>query len=74
MRQTQFVMGVVLLVGAVATYFVSPVWLIVSAIVGLGLLAAGVTGVCPMALVVAKLPWNRPVDGSATVIAPCCDR
>ena len=72
LRQTQGVIGTVLLASVALAYLVSPAWLVLPGIVGVGLLAAGVTGVCPMALLVARLPWNR--DAERAHKAACCAR
>lgn len=71
MRQTQAVIGLVVLAGVAAAYLLSPAWLILPAIVGLGLLAAAVTGVCPMAIAIATLPWNRNARDSLDTQS-CC--
>ncbi len=59
LRQTQAVIGVMLLASASASYFVDSAWLAIPAFIGVALLVAGATGVCPMALVLARMPWNR---------------
>ncbi len=59
MRQTQAVIGIAILAGLGAGAFAHEAWLIVPAIVGVGLLVAGATGVCPMAMFLARMPWNR---------------
>lgn len=59
LRQTQGLIGLVIVGGAAAAYFVNIAWLIAPAFVGVGLLVAALTGVCPMALLIARLPWNR---------------
>lgn len=64
LRQTQAMIGLVLLGGAAAAYFVDIAWLLAPAFVGVGLLVAGLTGVCPMALLIARLPWNRTTGGT----------
>jgi len=71
MRQTQTIMGLVLLAGAALIYFFGLIWLIVPAFMGVGLLVAGTSGICPMAMAVAKLPWNKNAGGE---VAPCCER
>jgi rhodanese-related sulfurtransferase len=58
MRQTQILVGLVVLAASAMVYFGSAGWLGVLAFVGLGLTFAGGSGVCPMALLVAKMPWN----------------
>lgn len=47
--------GVMVLLSAALTYFVSPWWLLLTAFVGLNLAQASVTGFCPAAIVFGKL-------------------
>jgi len=59
MRQVQIAAGGLALAGAVLGAFVSPGFHALSGLVGAGLIMAGVTGLCPMASALARLPWNR---------------
>lgn len=59
MRQVQIVVGAALLIGTALTGFVSPWFLIVPAFFGAGLLFAGVTGTCALAILLGAMPWNR---------------
>ncbi|HRG14828.1 MAG TPA: DUF2892 domain-containing protein [Pseudomonadota bacterium] len=47
--------GTMVLLSAVLTYFVSPLWLLLTAFVGLNLLQSAFTGFCPAAIVFRKL-------------------
>lgn len=58
-RQVQTVAGTLALTGVLGSVFLAPDWLWLSGIVGAGLLMAGLTGFCPMALLVERMPWNR---------------
>jgi rhodanese-related sulfurtransferase len=58
-RQVQITVGALLLAGVAAAELLSPVFVIVPAILGAGLLMAGVTGWCGMAHLLAAMPWNR---------------
>jgi hypothetical protein len=52
---------------------VSPWFALLSGFFGAGLLMAGITDLCPLALAVAAMPWNRsaqPSSGSCCVPAP----
>lgn len=40
-------------------------WLVGTGFVGAGLFFAGVSGICPMATVLGKMPWNRTSGGTA---------
>ncbi|GAB4460324.1 MAG: rhodanese-like domain-containing protein [Elainellaceae cyanobacterium] len=59
MRQVQIVAGSLVLLGTLLGAFVSPWFLILSGFVGSGLIFAGVTDTCAMAMLLAKMPWNR---------------
>lgn len=59
MRQVQIVAGSMVFLGTVLGAFVSPGFLILSGFVGAGLVFAGVTGTCGLAMVLAKLPYNQ---------------
>ncbi|CAG0988344.1 Inner membrane protein YgaP [Phycisphaerales bacterium] len=72
MRQTQGMIGVVLLGGVGAAYLVDPAWVALPAIVGVGLVFAGLTGNCPMASFIARLPWNRGSGGGSGATDGCC--
>lgn len=64
MQQTQLVIGLMVLTGVAVGYFVHPLGFVLSALMGGGLTMAGVTGLCPLASAIAKLPWNRVAGGS----------
>ena len=58
-RQVRIVAGSLVLIGAVLALTVHP-WLIgISAFIGAGLVFAGVTDFCGMAMMLAKMPWNQ---------------
>ena len=59
MRQVQIAAGILILVGIVLGFVWSPVLFGLSAFVGAGLVVAGTTGWCGMALMLRSLPWNR---------------
>lgn len=58
-RQVQITVGVVLLLLAIASWLGAGWTPFAIAAVGLGLTAAGLTGTCAMARVLAVMPWNR---------------
>lgn len=64
MRQTQMAIGTFVLAGVLLGAFVSPWFLILSGFMGAGLIFAGASGTCGMAVMIGKLPWNR--------VAPTC--
>jgi hypothetical protein len=59
-RQVQLIAGSMVLAGTALGAFVNPWFLAVAAFFGAGLTFAGATGTCGLALVLMKLPWNRP--------------
>jgi len=58
-RQVRLGAGVLVLAGAVLASIVSRYWILLSGFVGLGLTFAGLTDLCPMAMLLTKMPWNR---------------
>jgi rhodanese-related sulfurtransferase len=59
MRQVQLVVGSISAIGALLALTVDPWFAVLPLLIGCGLLLAGVTGTCGMALLLAKMPWNR---------------
>jgi rhodanese-related sulfurtransferase len=59
MRQVQIVAGSLILTGTFLGAFVSPNFLFLSGFVGAGLLFAGISNTCAMAMLLAKLPYNQ---------------
>jgi rhodanese-related sulfurtransferase len=57
-RQVRLGAGLLVLIGAGLGLTVNVNWLFLSAFAGLGLTFAGLTDICPMAEVLAKMPWN----------------
>ena len=57
-RQVRLGAGLLVLTGAGLALTVNVNWLFLSAFAGLGLTFAGLTDICPMAEVLAKMPWN----------------
>jgi hypothetical protein len=52
--------GLLVLVGVVLSLVWNRGWIGLSAFVGLGLTFAGLTDTCGMALLLTKIPWNKP--------------
>lgn len=59
-RQVRIAAGALAAVGGVLGVFVNPLFGLLAAFVGSGLVVAGLTDTCGMAMVLAKLPYNRP--------------
>ncbi|WP_017588811.1 rhodanese-like domain-containing protein [Nocardiopsis ganjiahuensis] len=60
-RQVRLIAGSIVLVTALLSLWWTPA-VFVAAFIGAGLTFAGLTNTCGMALVLAKLPYNQPVD------------
>jgi rhodanese-related sulfurtransferase len=58
-RQVRIAAGTLVLVGTGLGAFVHPAFLGLSGFVGAGLVFAGVTDTCGMAMLLAKMPWNQ---------------
>lgn len=61
-RQVRIAAGSLVLVGATLGYFVHPAFIGLAAFVGAGLIFAGVTDTCGMAMCLARMPWNQVKD------------
>jgi rhodanese-related sulfurtransferase len=58
-RQVRIAAGSLVLVGTVLGALIHPYWLGLSGFVGAGLLFAGITDTCGMAMMLARMPWNQ---------------
>jgi rhodanese-related sulfurtransferase len=68
MRQVQIVAGSLSAAGAILALAVNRWFAVLPLFLGCGLLFAGITGTCGMALLLAKMPWNRGQASSCD----CC--
>ncbi len=59
MRQVQIVVGAVSATGSVLSLVVHPYFAVVPLMMGAGLLFAGLSGTCGLAILLARMPWNR---------------
>jgi glyoxylase-like metal-dependent hydrolase (beta-lactamase superfamily II) len=69
-RQVRMIAGAMAGLGGVLAIAVSPWFGLVPAFVGAGLVYAGVTDRCGMAMLLGKLPYNRGGEGGGTCAAP----
>jgi rhodanese-related sulfurtransferase len=66
-RQVRIVAGSLVLLGAVLALTVHPYFAILSALIGAGLVFAGLTDTCGMAMLLARMPWNQASGASDAV-------
>ena len=58
-RQVRIAAGLLVIIGEALGAFVDQRWIGLSAFVGAGLVFAGVTDTCGMAMFLGKMPWNQ---------------
>lgn len=68
MRQVQIVVGALAAAGSILALAVNSWFAVLPLLLGSGLLFAGITGTCGLALVLARMPWNRGRNNCST----CC--
>ena len=76
-RQVRIAAGSLVFVGAVLGLLVHSFWIGLSAFVGAGLIFAGVTDTCGMAMCLARMPWNQVRESCSAPAAgakSCCAR
>ncbi len=64
-RQVRIASGALAAIGALLALTLNPLFALVPAFVGSGLVFAGVTNTCGMAMLLARLPYNRSVSCDA---------
>ena len=69
-RQTRITIGSGILLFTALGYFVHPAFLSGAAFMGAGLVNAGVTDKCPLAIALGMLPWNRGSACDKCAISP----
>jgi rhodanese-related sulfurtransferase len=70
-RQVHIAVGLISGVGAVLALTVNPRFAFVPLFTSCGLLVAGLTGFCGLALLLAKMPWNRLGKTRANACCEC---
>jgi rhodanese-related sulfurtransferase len=65
-QQMRTVAGTFIFLGALLALTVNPAFVWIPLFMGCGLVFSGLTGICPMTGLIAKMPWNRAAGGS------CC--
>lgn len=69
-RQVRIAAGLLVLAGVLLGYLAHPAFYALSAFVGAGLVFAGVTDTCGMALLLTRMPWNKVSDQASQTCAP----
>ena len=57
-RQVRLIAGLLVLAGALLAVLINAKWIYLAMMVGAGLTFAGLTNICGMAVLLAKMPWN----------------
>jgi len=57
-RQVRIAAGSLVLLGVILAWAIHPGFIALSGLVGAGLIFAGISGYCGMAIVLGKMPWN----------------
>jgi hypothetical protein len=63
-RQVRIVAGALVLSGTLLGVFVHPLLFILPGFVGGGLMFAGITDICGMGMLLARMPWNKVTNRS----------
>lgn len=58
-RQMRTVAGLFIFLGALLALTVNPAFVWIPLFMGGGLVFSGITGICPMTNVIARMPWNQ---------------
>ena len=58
-RQVRIAAGTFIFTGSLLAWFIHPAWLALPAMMGAGLLFAGITNSCGLGLLLARMPWNK---------------
>lgn len=64
-RQTQVAVGTLVLLASLLGYYASPAFFLLGMFFGGGLIFAGISGFCGMALLIARAPWNQSPQKNA---------
>ncbi|MCC0052496.1 MAG: DUF2892 domain-containing protein [Rhodobiaceae bacterium] len=63
-RQAQIAAGILVLAGEALGWLVDPAWHALALAAGIALASCGLTGRCPFADLLARMPWNTAANGS----------
>lgn len=60
-RQVQIVVGLLVLLSVLAGFLLNPAGFAIAGLLGAALAFAGLSGWCGMAVLLRRMPWNRPL-------------
>lgn len=72
-RQVRLIAGLLVVLALVLSVTMSRGWMLLAGFVGLGLTFAGLTNICGMGILLAKMPWNK-ASNEKFVAAQSCPR
>jgi len=58
-RQVRIAAGSFIFTGSILAWLIHPAWLLLPAVMGAGLVFAGITNSCGLGLMLARMPWNK---------------
>jgi hypothetical protein len=67
--QVRIAAGSMVLLGAILGWLVQPAFIGLSAVVGAGLVFAGITDTCGMGMILARMPWNQCSQDSTSSVS-----
>lgn len=67
-RQVRMAAGTLVVLGVLLGWLVHPLFFGLSAFIGAGLVFAGISDICGMGMLLARMPWNQVKDAPAN----CC--
>ncbi|HVP65268.1 MAG TPA: rhodanese-like domain-containing protein [candidate division Zixibacteria bacterium] len=73
-RQVRLVAGLLVVLSVVLSLSLSRGWIFLAAFVGCGLTFAGLTNICGMGILLAKMPWNKASSTRSTTAQNCCSQ
>lgn len=66
-RQVRFVAGLMVLVSSLLSFFVAQSFIFLAVFVGAGLTFAAITDTCAMAMLLARMPWNKAKEQKCSI-------
>lgn len=70
-RQVMITAGLLIVIGMSLGYFINPGFYALAAFVGLGLMFAGLSGFCGLALALEAMPWNQTKSANKALDGGC---